>query len=226
MSFNKCAGYSSVLTILFFTQCALLATKNVEVTEKQKEEDLIELLNAKQQMQSTESRQNGSPDDLSNQIAGLEQNNSKLMEENNLLKSDLLILNERLRQIENELTSYEIRYQNALQMFHNSKYRDALSGFSDLISENRGHSLSDNCQYWIGECYFALKEFSQAIIAFEKVFTFLNSNKDDDAQFKLGYTYLKLGDGKRAEEEFIKLSTNYSDSEFVSRAQTYLNQMQ
>ncbi len=254
MSFNIYAIFSSVITILFFAQCALVATKNVGVTEQQKKEDLIELLIPKQQMQNVESPIYGSQDDLSIQPAEIDQSNSMLMEENNLLKSDMLKLNERLRQIENELnirkersltqssiptgatkrvekpqralTSYEIRYQKALEMFHNRQYRDALSSFSEMISENRGHSLSDNCQFWIGECYFALREYSRAIIAFEKVFTYLNSNKDDDAQYKLGYTYLKLGDGKRAEEEFIKLTTIYSGSEFVSKAQMYINQIQ
>jgi TolA-binding protein len=285
MSFIRYAIFSSIITILFFANCALVAkkdigmtiqqkeqdlirllyakqqtqsvespTENVGVTEQQMKEDLHELLTAKQQTQSVESPTNGSQDNLSIQPAEIEPGSSMLMEENIVLKSDMLKLKDRLRQIEyvlnireerlltqsslptgtskrvekpqRMLISYDIRYRKALEMFHNRQYRDALSSFSELISENREHSLSDNCQFWIGECYFALRDYSRAIIAFEKVFTHLNSNKNDDAQFKLGYTYLKLGDRKRAKEEFIKLTTKYSGSEFVSKAQTYITQIQ
>ncbi len=250
MNMNKIPGIVSVFFLILFMQCALMATRNIEVSEEQKEEDLIELLNAQQQIQNNESQTYGNLEDLNNQLTKLKQVNLTLNEENNLLKSDMMMLNERIRQIENELqsntnesiemrqagkkpvasnrsmTSFEIEYQQAMTAYQNRNYRDALSRFSSVLSANRNHALSDNCQYWVGECYFALKDYNQAIIAFEKVFTFLKSNKDDDAQFKLGYTYFKLCDTNRAQEEFNRLITNYTKSEYVPRAQSYLNRLQ
>ena len=49
--------------------------------------------------------------------------------------------------------------------------------------------LADNAQYWIGECDFALKDYASALEAFHKVFQYSKTEKDDDAQFKLGLCY-------------------------------------
>ncbi len=87
------------------------------------------------------------------------------------------------------------------------------------------HSLADNAQYWIGECYFALGDYRAAILAFEKVFTFKQSNKNDYAQYKLGLCYYKLGDKKRARQEFQNLLDNYPDSPLVEKARKYLMQL-
>ncbi len=83
--------------------------------------------------------------------------------------------------------------------------------------------MSDNCQYWIGESYYDMGNYEQAIISFEQVFSFTNSNKDDDAQLKLGICYHKLNNQEKAKEEFQRLITYYPDSEYVSIARSYLN---
>ena len=91
---------------------------------------------------------------------------------------------------------------------------------------NNRHSLSDNCQYWIGESYYALGNYQQAITAFQNVFTFSNSNKDDDAQLKLGICYIRLNDEEQAKREFEKLVNNYPTSEYVNIAKRYIAQYQ
>ena len=82
--------------------------------------------------------------------------------------------------------------------------------------------LSDNCQYWIGESYYGLRNYNQAIAEFEKVFSFANSNKIDDAQLKLGVCYLRLGDKAQARNEFDRLLSAYPSSEYKPVAQRYI----
>jgi tol-pal system protein YbgF len=122
-------------------------------------------------------------------------------------------------------SEYERTYDEGLDLFHTARYQDALGMFESLLSQNRNHSLSDNAQYWIGECYYALGNYRAAILAFEKVFTFSQSNKNDYAQYKLGQCYQKLGDNARAREEYQNLIDNYSNAELVSRAQEKLAQL-
>jgi len=122
--------------------------------------------------------------------------------------------------------SFQERYQEARQLYLGKKYRDAIQKFQALLDENMRHSLSDNCQYWIGESYWGLGDYQQAAIAFEKVFTFQNSNKDPDAQLKLGLCYRLLGDKERAKQEFQKLIDHYPSSEYVSLARKYLAELQ
>ena len=63
-------------------------------------------------------------------------------------------------------------------------------------------------------------------MAFEKVLAFTKTNKNDDAQLKLGLCYIKLGDKERAKIAFQKLVDNYPTSEFVSLAKRFISQME
>ncbi len=119
-------------------------------------------------------------------------------------------------------SDFKSRYQSALNQFNSRNYQGALSSFMQLIASDPNTSLSDNCQYWIGESYYAMSNYNQAIAEFEKVFSFPNSNKTDDAQLKLGLCYMKLGDKQQARAEFDRLISNYPKSEYISLAQRYI----
>lgn len=117
---------------------------------------------------------------------------------------------------------YEQRYDAARSDFENRNYQSALELFESMLSASSSHSLSDNAQFWIGECHYALGQYDAAIIDFEKVFTFANSNKADDAQYKLGLCYARKGDKVKAREELDRLVRNFPKSEYLNRAQALL----
>ncbi|MBC8278420.1 MAG: tetratricopeptide repeat protein [FCB group bacterium] len=120
---------------------------------------------------------------------------------------------------------FEERYRMALAKFNQVDYKQAKTMFKNLLMQNRNHSLSDNCQYWIGESHYALKEYQQAIIEFEKVLTFADTNKDDDAQLKLGLCYLRLNDNASAKRELTRLIANYPKSEFTELGRKLLEEI-
>jgi len=121
--------------------------------------------------------------------------------------------------------AYYERYQEALQVYRNKNYRDAIQKFEALLSTDSRHGLSDNCQYWIGESYYDLQNYQQAIVSFEKVFTYPKSNKDDSAQLKLAMCYLRLNEKVKAKEEFQKLVRDYPTSEYVTIAKRFITQL-
>jgi tol-pal system protein YbgF len=120
---------------------------------------------------------------------------------------------------------YERKYQEAYDLFNAREYSAALQVFESLLASSVTHNLSDNAQYWIGECHYALRKYEKAIMDFEKVFTFPKSNKLDDAQFKLGLCYIRKGETEKAREEFQRLLDVYPNSEYLSRAQNHLNSL-
>lgn len=122
-------------------------------------------------------------------------------------------------------SGFRARYDEALGKYHSRNYRAAIDLFDQLLANNPTNSLADNCQYWIGECHYALGDYTKAIAAFEKVFSFNNSNKNDDAQLKLGMCYWRLNDVSRAKEEFERLISHYPDSEYTPLARKYINRM-
>jgi tol-pal system protein YbgF len=117
---------------------------------------------------------------------------------------------------------YEQRYNEGFNLFQSRNYQAAIDLFEALLASSSNNSLSDNAQYWIGESHYALGQYRSAIIDFEKVFTFPKSNKNPDAQFKLGLCYVRLGESDKAREEFQRLLDVYPDSDYVTRAQQHL----
>jgi TolA-binding protein len=179
----------------------------------------------------------GNMQDLEVKLDELEKEAKKKNVELDNLKSELAERDRRLTDLQSELTkpqkstkalapitggTFKARYDQALSMYYDRKYKHAISMFDELLAENENNSLVDNCQYWKGEAYYALDDFNQAIIEFEKVFVFNNSNKSDAAQLKIGLCYLKVGNKEKARNELQRLLTTYPTSEYVAKAQSYL----
>lgn len=120
---------------------------------------------------------------------------------------------------------YAQRYDQARQLYEQRRYRDAITAFSTLLAEDDRNSLADNCQYWIGECYYGLGNYAQSTAEFQKVLAFSRSDKLDDAHLKLGLCYLRTGDRARARSELEQLLAIYPNSEYVEKARRYLSKM-
>ncbi len=121
---------------------------------------------------------------------------------------------------------YTARYIESLSFYQNAEWNKSLDGFTYLIVVNSSHDLADNCQYWVGEVYYGLKDYKRSISEFEKVFSFPGTNKADDAQYKLGLCFLNINNKTRALEEFIKITDYYSNSEYYKKAKQYIKQLQ
>ncbi|MGH7491744.1 MAG: tetratricopeptide repeat protein [bacterium] len=120
---------------------------------------------------------------------------------------------------------YASRYAHGRDLYEQRQYRDAIKVFSDLLVENDKNSLADNSQYWIGESYYGLGNFAQAIAEFEKIFTFPRSDKNDDAQLKIGLCYLRMGDTQQAKNGLEQLLATYPNSEYAGKARRYLSRL-
>ena len=120
---------------------------------------------------------------------------------------------------------FKERYSKYYKNYINEDYDLSIRGFQELLSSDKKHDLSENCQYWMGESYFAKGDYDIALDAFYKVFDFPNENKEDDAQLKIGICYIKLEDNIRAKQELQKYIDQFPQGEFVDKARTYLKQL-
>ncbi|MCI0513102.1 tetratricopeptide repeat protein [candidate division KSB1 bacterium] len=121
--------------------------------------------------------------------------------------------------------SFDTKYNRALEQFNTGKYDHAMRFFEELISNEPSNSLADNCQFWMGECFLALKDYTRAVLEYEKVFSFDDREKSDEAQFKIGMSFLESGNRKMARYEFGSLLDFYADSELARKARTYLQRL-
>ena len=116
-------------------------------------------------------------------------------------------------------------YQKGLRGFNTRQYDNATKIFNDVLQQYPSGKYPDNCHYWIGECLYAKGDFTGAITSFQKVLSYQNSGKADDAQIKIGLCYLKMGQTGAAKDEFKKLKDRYPASEYVPRAEKYLSDL-
>ena len=120
---------------------------------------------------------------------------------------------------------YRKLYAQYYKYYINENYNQSIRGFQDLLASDRTHDLSENCQYWMGEAYFSKGQYDIALEAFKKVFNFPNEKKEDDAQLKIGICYIKIGDNSKAKKELQNYIDQYPRGEFVSKAKSYLTQL-
>ncbi len=120
---------------------------------------------------------------------------------------------------------YKKKYMESLGHFQNLDFDDAISGFRELVAADQTNDLADNSQYWLGECLYAKKNFKQAVIEFEKVFSFPGTDKDDDTQLKLGLCHQSMGNIDKARNEFQKLIDYFPGSEYYPKAKDALKQL-
>ena len=173
---------------------------------------------------------------LSNKIANLE-NQSKYMDSTALEIFNKLVLvenkivtltnsyNEMAKLRSGEPAQYKKTYMASLGHFQNQNFSEAISGFKDLVSSDATNDLADNSQYWLAECFYSQKDFKRAIVEFEKVFTYAGTDKDDDAQLKIGLSYQSIGNVEKAREEFQRLIDYFPGSEYYPKAKEALKQL-
>jgi TolA-binding protein len=116
-------------------------------------------------------------------------------------------------------------YKKATKYYHSKEFLPAITLFQKVIMDNSSGPYADDSYFWIGESHYNLGDYAKAIAAFKKVFGFINSEKGDNAQFKLAMCNLKLGNKKQAVAEFKKLIIIYPESEFVQKSRLELSKI-
>lgn len=120
-------------------------------------------------------------------------------------------------------TTQDIIYSNGQKLFNQKNYPEAISTFEELVSLNPQHSLADNAQWWIGECYYFQGDFVSALNAYQKVFELGDRNKSAYAQLRLGYCYDKLNQADLARSAWEMVIRDYPNAvEEVTKAQKVL----
>lgn len=105
-------------------------------------------------------------------------------------------------------------YASAYKDFKDGKYEEARKGFQKYLGQHpAGTDLSDNAQFWIGECYYMEENYEQAILEYEKVIkSYPNADKVPQALLKQGLSFQKLGDKDSAKLLFQQVIKDYPDT--------------
>ncbi len=104
------------------------------------------------------------------------------------------------------------RYENAINLLWSNDLDEALKELM-ILKKLKPENLMPNIQYWLGEVYYAKKNFDQAIIEFgEGLKSYPDSIKGPDNMLKLGLSFSNLKKKKEACNVLIELELKYSSA--------------
>jgi len=132
---------------------------------------------------------------------------------------------ETLKEKEYDETKAEEIYQLAYQDMIRGEYEQAILSFKNFLQKYPDSELSDNAQYWLGECYAALGDTDRAIVELEKVIkNYPKGNKLPSSLYKLGIIYLNKKNKSKAKEYFQKLIKEYPNTNEAKLAKEKLKE--
>jgi len=105
-------------------------------------------------------------------------------------------------------------YRAAVELVKAGSYADALAALRAFVQHYPRHDYADNAQYWIGEVFYAQKDYVRALAEFRKVVeVYPRGNKVPDALLKVGYCYQAMGQGEKAHAVLEQVVSLYPRSE-------------
>ena len=153
---------------------------------------------------------------IENQIASIENSIKEIDAINKQLKTEIKST-DNLTEID-----FNYDYKVAHQMYTRGNYTKSLEKFSFLLKNDISNDLADNCQFWIGQIYFSNKEYKKAIIEFQKVLNYTDSNKKSESIYKIGLSEIKLNNNTNAKKMFQIIVNDYPKSKYYNKASEFL----
>jgi len=110
-------------------------------------------------------------------------------------------------------------YRAAVELVKAGDHAAGAAALRAFLAKHPRHSFADNAQYWLGEAYYAQKDYQSALTEFRAVIeTYPRGNKVPDALLKVGYCYLALGQTERSRAVLEQVVTLYPKTEPAATA--------
>lgn len=105
-------------------------------------------------------------------------------------------------------------YRAAVELVKSGKHDEAVAALRLFLKTYPRHDYADNAQYWLGESFYAQKDYSHALTEFRSTIeTYPRGNKVPDALLKVGYCYQALGQSDKAKAVLEQVVNLYPKSE-------------
>ena len=117
-------------------------------------------------------------------------------------------------------------YRNAIVLYGQSKLSDARRAFQEVFEADQHGDLADNALFWIGETYFATKDYVNAMRYYARVTTeYADQNKAPDALLKTALAQERTGDLALARKTLQQVIERYPYSSSASTAKQELQRI-
>lgn len=117
-------------------------------------------------------------------------------------------------------------YDEAFLMVWRSEYKDAIVKLNDYLKQCPDHKSVGDAHYWIGECYYSLEKYPEAIEKFMVLFnSFKSSPKLSSALYKLGRSHQETGKKEDAKNAYQKIIDDYPETLEAKQAKERLKDL-
>ena len=126
------------------------------------------------------------------------------------------------------LASAEIAesYRQAIILFGRGRHTDARRAFEAVYESDTSGDLADNALFWIGETYFAARDYTNAVRYYMRVVNdYASQNKAPDALFKTAIVQARTGDLSLARRTLQQVIDRYPYSSSASSAKAELERI-
>ena len=117
-------------------------------------------------------------------------------------------------------------YNKSYRAVRDGKNEAAIRGFRRFLRLFPKNQLAPHSQYWLGEAYYALRQYPEALDEFLNLINrYPKSRKVPDAYYKRGLTYLRRNFPLNATLEFEKLVENFPAHPISKKARVQLQNL-
>lgn len=117
-------------------------------------------------------------------------------------------------------------YQRGAEALDGKRYADARAIWNELLTKFPKSDYADNARYWMGESYYAEKDFASAILEFDKVVRdYPGGDKVPAALLKQGLAFLEIGEKEGGVATLQDLVKKYPKSEEAKKARDRLQKL-
>jgi tol-pal system protein YbgF len=163
------------------------------------------------QTETLERRQKDLYVDLDNRLRKIEQTQTQLQD--------------KMSQGERSAAAEKQAYETALNQFKLGNYQLAITNFQNFMTNFTSSDLLPSAQYWIGNAYYAMRDYKSAIAAQQKVVRLWPENsRAPDALLNIASSQTELGQGNAARETLRTLVKKYPSSSASEQAKQRLAQ--
>jgi len=114
-------------------------------------------------------------------------------------------------------------YRRGITLVRQGAYDKAIQSLREFLRTNRESPLAPNAQYWIGESYYMLADYYQAILNFNQVRQqHPKSDRAPAAVLKIGLAFQQMGNKSEAKLAFQKVINDYPSSPEAAQAREKL----
>jgi tol-pal system protein YbgF len=110
-------------------------------------------------------------------------------------------------------------YSQAYADYARGNYDLTIQAFREYLRLNPSTHLSDNAQYWIGECLFGKREYSESVAAWDELLRqFPGTDKIPDARYKKAIALEKMGRSSQAMLEYRYVADHFPNTDAGRKA--------